>query len=112
MRTTMQRRTAIFLVLAGAFAVQANADEVWSGWTRITFLYPQSTGMNFNTAYANTSLSSCDSGTRWDISSAYPNYNTLVATLIAAFASGKEINMNITVNPPACAGVVNRFLVR
>lgn len=99
-------------LLSSAHLPAARAAEIWSDWTTITMLYPASGNFFFNTAYANTSLSTCDGGTRWTISSSYPEYKTLVAVLTAAFMAGKEVTLNITVAPAACAGQVNRFVVR
>jgi hypothetical protein len=107
------RRTslALGLLVMSTVSPQVLADEIWSGSTKITLLYPASSGMIFNTTYANTSLSSCDSGKRWVVVATNANYKAMVATLTAAFIAGKNVNLNITVNPPACEAVVNRFLV-
>jgi hypothetical protein len=107
------RLLSIALGFIAALLVGQNAfaDELWSGSTRITALYPATYGMNFNTVYANTSLSTCDSGTRFFIEPTHSNYDAMVAAVIAAFISGKNVNLNITVNPPRCEGVVNRFVV-
>jgi hypothetical protein len=102
---------AFGLVLACAIPSQAQAAEVWSGATKLTALYPATDGMYFNTVYANTALSSCDSGTRWFIAAGSPNYATLTAALMAAFMADKQVNLNINVVPPQCGAVVNRFVV-
>jgi hypothetical protein len=107
----MNRKALATILLAIAVHTPAQAAEIWSGYTKISYLYPASDGMYFNTVYANTSLSSCDSGTRWFIPTGFPNYNTLTAALIAAFLAGKQVNLNITVGPPQCGGSVNRFVV-
>jgi hypothetical protein len=75
-------------------------------------MYPAADGLYFISIYKNTSLSTCDGGGRWFIASSSPNYQVMVATLLTAFASGKQVNLNITVNNPQCAGVVNRFIVK
>jgi hypothetical protein len=99
------------LILACAISSQAQAAEIWSGQTRLTALYPASEGMYFNTVYANASLSSCESGTRWFIPFGASNYAAMTAALMSAFVADKPINLNITVNPIQCGGVVNRFIV-
>lgn len=99
-----------FLGMASLCCLSAHA-EIWSGETTITSLYPTSTGYIFTTAYANTNLSTCDNGRRWSISSSFSNYNAMVATLIAAFASGNRVTLNIDELPPSCEGHVNRFIV-
>jgi hypothetical protein len=75
-------------------------------------MYPAAEGMYFITTYKNTSLSNCDAGGRWFIASTSANYQVMVATLLTAFTAGKQVNLNITVNPPQCGGVVNRFIVK
>jgi hypothetical protein len=91
---------------------RAQSGEVWSGYTRVTNLYPAASGLAFNTVYANPGLSSCDSHNRWVIASTTANYQTLVASLIAAFMSGKEVDMNIAAYPVSCTGRVNRFVIK
>jgi hypothetical protein len=99
-------------ILAFVTAMQTHAAEQWSGDTRIEQMYPAADGMYFITLYKNTALSTCDGGGRWFIASSSPNYQVLVASLLTAFTAGKQLNLNITVNPPQCAGVVNRFIVK
>jgi hypothetical protein len=41
-----------------------------------------------------------------------PNYQAIVATLLMAFATGKKVNLNIKVNSPLCAGIVNRLILK
>ncbi len=101
---------SISMLLLAGFS-QAQATEIWSPKTRLTHVYPAAEGMYFNTVYVNTSLSACDSGTRWFISTATPNYQAMVASLLTAFSTGKEVALCITVNPPQCGAVVNRFVV-
>lgn len=96
-----ERRSVIGLI--GVFALMCSAlaqgEEIWSGRTKITHLYPTPSSYIFKTSYSNTSLSSCDNGTRWYISKSYENYDAMVATLLMAFAAGYDIDMNIEVAP-------------
>ena len=88
----------------------AVAAEIWSDPTPITVLYPNSGSRAFNTAYSHPQ-STCDNGTRFEISMANPNYDVLVSSLLAAFYSGKTIRMNFAETGPRCAVIVNRFFV-
>lgn len=112
MRTRKKLGSAVAGTLGCLAAVQVHAAEVWSGDTRIEQMYPAADGMYFITTYKNTSLSTCDGGGRWYIAASSANYQVMVASLLTAFASGKQLNLNITVNTPQCAGVVNRFIVK
>lgn len=112
MRSLRKLIQAPAVLLLSLVSVQAHADEFWSGDTRITQVYPDASGFTFITTYANTAVSSCDNGSRWAISSSYPNYQVMVAALLTAFAAGKNVNLNITVYPAQCAGFVNRFIVK
>jgi hypothetical protein len=93
-------------------AANTQAAEVWTPWTTVSTLYPNSGGLAFMTTYANTSLSNCDGGSRWVIEPTHATYSLLSASLIAAYLAGKQVMLNITVSSGVpCAGVVNRFMV-
>lgn len=104
--------TVSAVLLASLTGVPVKAAEIWSGETVIRHVYPEAGGMNFMTTYSNLSLSNCDNGARWTIAATTPNYQAMVATLLVAFATEKAVNLNITVNPVQCAGIVNRFIVK
>jgi hypothetical protein len=103
-------RVTVIASLAMCFSQFAQA-EIWSTTTRITALYPSSTGYAFNTEYANTTYSTCDNGRRWEIPKSYATYDALVATLLLAFAQDRPIQLAIDEVPPSCSGRVNRFYV-
>jgi hypothetical protein len=89
-----------------------NAGEIWSTWTKVTMLYPASNVLIFYTEYSN-SLSTCNSGTRFRLDITNEDYKTQVAVLTMAYATGKEVKVNINdEQEPNCNPIVNRFLVR
>src|SRR5688572_23528777 len=97
------------VLLVAAFGI-AKAAEFWSGPTTITGLYPYAeNAFVFNTAYANPTYSTCDGGKRFMIPKSHGNYESQVAAIMLAFATGKTINMVIVVLPAACEATVDRF---
>ncbi len=102
----------ILALIGVIIAFPASADP-WSGKTKIRWLYPSTGGYAFSTQdYQNTELSSCDSGTRFLISIDHPNYNAMVSSLIMAFASDKEVNINIDGEKgKSCSPTINRMFV-
>ena len=101
------------LLLFLSFLSSAALADPWSGWTKITHLYPHSGGLTFLSEYANTDISSCDHGKRFQIHKSHPNYEMLSSILIAAFMGNKEVFFNIDSNQSkTCTPTINRFMVR
>jgi len=89
--------------------------DPWSGWTKVSYIYPYSAGLNIITQYKNTELSSCDNGGRFFLPKTNANYQVLSSAIIAAFIAGKEINFNIDgegITQPTCSPTLNRLMVR
>ena len=101
--------TSILLLVCNS---NINASDIWSGFTKITHLYPTSGVFIFNTEYSNTTYSSCDNGKRFSINTNNVDYKVQVSVLTAAFMAGKEIHMHILDRPVACNAVIDRFIVR
>ena len=83
-----------------------------SPYVEITKLYPTDGGMAFYTTYSDTSVSSCDSGTRFGILSTDENYEVKVSTLLAAFMAGKKVLLRYdSSQEKQCSAIINRFMV-
>lgn len=113
----LRRRNPPFLplALAAALAISAlpaAAADFWTGTTTITRIYPQATGGTaFLTAYSNSSVSTCDGGSRWLLPMAAPNYKAQVASLLLAFSQGLQVNLRVLDQAPSCMPEVDRFTV-
>lgn len=103
-------KSSIFTCLL-MFSFMAEAT-ITSTWTKVTRLYPTSTGLMFNTEYKNTEVSGCEGGSRFSLNSANADYQVQASALIAAFMSNKEVLLYISELPVACHGTVDRFMVR
>ena len=112
---TLLRRaaSAAALILIGSTVPTPTMASDWSGTTFISGVYPNETRLVFMTDYVDRDWSSCDSGRRYALDASNPDYPTQVATLLTAFASGKQIRMHVKTgqNFPTCAPVIDRFWV-
>jgi hypothetical protein len=92
----------------------AHADP-WVGYTKVLNLYPTSTTYIFIVDAKHPELSSCDLGRRFSIALDNPNYDALVSTLLLAYASGKEVYINVNgadYNGAVCSPTINRLMVK
>ncbi|MDH5325949.1 MAG: hypothetical protein OEZ68_00610 [Gammaproteobacteria bacterium] len=113
MKNNGSKQKILFLVSI-LFSGFAYADP-WSGWTKINTMYPHNGGLNILIGYANPNFSSCDNGTRYNLSITHPNYKVMAANIMSAYALGKEININIhghNIDTPVCAPTFNRLMIR
>ena len=103
--------TLIAAVLFG-FPTLARAEQ-WTGYTKITRLYPVSENeFLFNTEYANSNLSTCEGGTRFRVGGDHPNYETMVRSLQATFLTGKSVTLHVKYDIGSCAATIDRFTVK
>lgn len=107
----MKRKLALFaFAMSAGFAFGDNI--IWSGYTNISGLYATQGRLIFNTEYSNE-LSTCDGGKRFSFAFLADDYETQVAVLMAAFFSGKQINMAFDDEQGAtCSPIINRFRVK
>ena len=91
------------------------AEEVWSGWTKVTMLYPTENNSIFYVETGIPEYGTC-SGTnykRYSLKPGTKNHDTLYSTLVLAYTSGAKIKMNINVDQKGtCSPRVNRFQLR
>jgi hypothetical protein len=112
MKTLTGLNRVMLCLLLVAASNSTSATEIWSGPTTITGLYPYAqNAFVFNTVYSNTTYSTCDGGKRWMIPKSHENYQSQVAAIMLAFATGKTIDIVIVVLPGACEGTIDRFYI-
>ena len=102
------------MIIALLTVAYVHADP-WVGFTKVTHLYPTSNSYIFLVEEKHPELSSCDLGRRFSIALDNPNYDALVSSLLLAFASGKEVYINVDgegPNLPTCSPTINRFMVK
>lgn len=88
--------------------------ETWvdSPYVAINKIYPTDAGLAFHPDYKDTTVSSCDSGSRFIISLTAVNYNVKASVLLAAFMAGKKVLLRYDADQvKACSAVVSRFIV-
>ncbi|MEM9102186.1 MAG: hypothetical protein AAGB12_07665 [Pseudomonadota bacterium] len=105
----------VFFIVVSLFASFSVSAVTWkdSGYVEITQLYPYDGGLIVYPKYADTSVSSCDNGTRFAIYSTEPNYNVKASLLVAAFMANKKVNLRYDAEQPKiCEPLINRFLVK
>lgn len=83
-----------------------------SPYIEINTLYPFSGGLILLSSYADSSVSSCDSGKRFAIHKDDSNYQVKASMLMAAFMAGKKVKLRYDARQAkACEAKVDRFLV-
>ena len=107
----MNSKNVLSVVLLLTIFMSGAIGETWSGQTRLKQLYPYAGGLIFLSDYANTSLSTCDGGTRFQIAKSHENYEVMVSTLMAAFMADKIISFNVDDQLATCMPSINRFMV-
>jgi hypothetical protein len=104
----MKKIICIF-VFCMCTAVQA---EPWHVYTKITHLYPTTTGYAFLVEAPLPERSLCDDGRRFSISLSHANYDAMVSSLLMAYAAEMSIRLNlVTGEAPTCSPSVDRFFV-
>ncbi len=89
-----------------------HAAEIWTGYHNVNFLYPSASGLIIISEYSNSERSSCDNGKRYLINKSHPNYDTLVSSMLMAFASDKKLTFVINDSQPrTCSPDINRFII-
>ena len=108
MKKTLTLLSSIILFSSSVTA----SPSKWTGLVDITELYPAAQGMVVRLDYSDKSVSTCDYGTRFLISSTSDNYSVKVSTLISAFMANKKINAAYDPDQDAnCEAHINRFIV-
>ncbi|WP_394201673.1 hypothetical protein [Marinagarivorans algicola] len=106
----MKKMISIMLFLLSAFSF-AEAEKS-SPYVVIERLYPFDRGLIFYTSYADTQVSSCDSGKRFAVLLTHENYQVKASMLMAAFMAGKKISFRYDANHRrSCEVPISRFLV-
>lgn len=84
-----------------------------SPYVEITKLYPYDGGLIFYTSHSDTTVSSCDGGTRFAIFDSSPNYQVKTSMLMAAFMANKKILFRYDSDQTKrCEASANRFIVQ
>lgn len=104
---------SVLILTSVLLSSQVNADP-WHGYTKISHLYPTTSGYVFLMDSPNTEYSSCDNGKRFRIEKSHPNYESLVSSLLLAFSQQKLVRINIDghkYSSPTCSPTINRMII-
>lgn len=105
----------ILALTVGLFSMHATG-ATWKdtgSYLEISKIYPFDYGLIFYTSYKDTTVSSCDSGSRFMIHKNDENYNLKTSALMAAFMAKKKILFRYDADQTrACEARINRFLIQ
>jgi len=99
---------AAALLLCHPFA--ANSADQWSGFRKITNIYPHADGLNF--FLDGQPIGSGCEGLRFNIPLSASNYEVIASSLMTAFAGDMQVNVNYDdTTLSECAILINRVQV-
>jgi hypothetical protein len=102
----------LYVLIGCVFWTNSQAAGLWTSYSEISRFQVSGYGITFWTGYSNPALSTCASGTRWEIRKTASNYDHLASALMAAYLSNNIINMYIPSTTPSCAPDVTAITVK
>jgi len=102
----------LILILIVFMSTPAFSAEAWKGYSKITKLYPNDSGITFFLDGNSINPDGACETNRMHLYTTQPNYEISAAALLAAFSQNRQISVNYdTTTLLECAVKVNRFFV-
>lgn len=98
------------LSLFALSSVSALAGDKWVEKDVLDEVYPDSNGLQVVFKSLSSDNSTCNGGRRFVVKRSHDNYDVMVSVLLTAFASGKNVKLNVT-DASSCAPEIFKVVV-